>query len=237
MKINFKNLKPFLLPILVVFLILVVTASVLKPRLEVMAKSRQQLIKDKKVLADLTKKLATLEGLAQVEFSEKAEIALAVLPAEKDVPSNLSVIKTVALNNGLIVNDITISEVGEIDALAADIKLKKEAILPSLRLDVNLTGSLEMIKNFISQIQSTAPLMEVKNVSLSQKKTESPETKMQIEAYFLPFPKTLGKPEQSLIAITNGEEKIFSRISDFTFLNSQQTLPNLPVGKENLFSP
>lgn len=237
MKINLKNLKPFLLPILVVFLILVVTALVLKPRLEVMAKSRQQLIKDKKVLADLTKKLATLEGLAQVEFSEKTEIALAVLPAEKDVPSNLSVIKAVALNNGLIINDITISEVGEIDALAADIKLKKEAILPSLRLDVSLTGNMEMIKNFISQIQSTAPLMEVKNVSLSQKKTESPETKMQIEAYFLPFPKTLGKPEQPLIAITNGEEKIFSRISDFTFLNSQQTLPNLPVGKENLFSP
>lgn len=237
MKINLKNLKPFLLPILVIFLILVVTAFVLKPRLEVMVKSRQQLIKDKKVLADLTKKLATLEGLAQVEFSEKTEIALAVLPAEKDVPSNLSVIKAVALNNGLIINDIIISEVGEIDALASDIKLKKDDILPSLRLDVSLTGSLEMIKNFISQIQSTAPLMEVKNVSLSQKKTESPETKMQIEAYFLPFPKTLGKPEQSLIAITNGEEKIFSRISDFTFLNSQQTLPNLPVGKENLFSP
>lgn len=237
MKINFKDLKPFLLPILVVFLILVVTAFVLKPRLEVMAKSHQQLIKDKKVLADLTKKLAALEGLAKVEFSEKTEIALAVLPAEKDVPSNLSVIKTVALNNGLIVNGITISEVGEINALASDIKLKKEAILPSFKLNVNLTGNLETIKNFISQIQSTAPLMEVKNVSLSQKKTESPETKMEIEAYFLPFPKTLGKPEQQLMVITSGEEKIFSRINGFTFLKGQQTLPNLPVGKENLFSP
>jgi len=237
MKINFKDLKPFLLPILIVFLILAVTAFVLKPKLEVIVKSRQQLTKDKKVLVDLTKKLATLEGLAQVEFSEKTEIALAVLPAERDVPSNLAVIKNVALNNGLIVNDITISEVGEIAAVSDDIKLRKDAVLPSFRLNVTFTGSLEMIKNFISQIQSTAPLMMVGNVSLSQKKIESPETKMEIEAYFLPFPKTLGKPEQSLIAITNGEEKIFSRISDFTFLNSQQTLPNLPVGKENLFSP
>jgi len=237
MKINLKDLKPFLLPALIIFLILVVTAFVLKPKLEVMVKSHQQLTKDKKILADLTKKLATLEGLAKVEFSEKTDIALAVLPAEKDVPGNLAVIKNVALNNGLIVNDITISEVGEIAAVSSEIKLKKDAILPSFRLNVSLTGSLEMIKNFISQIQSTAPLMEVKNVSLSQKKTESPETKMEIEAYFLPFPKTLGKPEQQLMAITSGEEKIFSRINGFTFLKGQQTLPNLPVGKENLFSP
>jgi Tfp pilus assembly protein PilO len=237
MKINLKNLKPFLLPALIIFLILVVTVFVLKPRVEVMTKSRQQLTKDKKILADLTKKLATLEGLAKVEFSEKTDIALAVLPAEKDVPSNLAVIKNVALNNGLIVNDITISEVGEIATVSSESKLKKDAILPSFKLNVSLTGSMEMIKNFISQIQSTAPLMEVKNVSLSQKKTESPETKMEIEAYFLPFPKTLGKPEQQLIAITSGEEKIFSRINDFTFLKGQQILPNLPVGKENLFSP
>jgi len=237
MKINLKDLKPFLLPALVIFLILVVTAFVLKPRLEVMTKSRQQLTKDRKILADLTKKLATLEGLAKVEFSEKTDIALAVLPAEKDVPSNLAVIKNVALNNGLIVNNITISEVGEIATISSEVKVRKDVILPSFKLDVSLTGGLEMIKNFISQIQSAAPLMEVKNVSLSQKKTESPETKMEIEAYFLPFPKTLGKPEQQLIAITSGEEKIFSRINDFTFLRGQQTLPNLPVGKENLFSP
>jgi len=237
MKINLKDLKPFLLPALIVFLILVVTAFVLKPRLEVVAKSRQQLVKDKKILAELTKKLATLEGLAKVEFSEKTDIALAVLPAEKDVPTNLAVIKNIALNNGLIVSNITISEVGEIATVSSESKIKKDALLPSFSLNVALFGSLEMIKNFISQIQSTAPLMEVRNVSLSQKKTESPETKMEIEAYFLPFPKTLGKPEQQLVAITSGEEKIFNRIKEFTFLSNEKSLPNLPVGKENLFSP
>lgn len=237
MKINLKNLKPFILPGLIVFLILIITISVLMPKVRTIADSRQQLLKDKKILADLTKKLAALEGLAQVEFSEKVDVALAVLPAEKDVPGNLSVIKNVALNNGLIVNNITIGEVGEIATVSSESKAKKDAILPSFKLNVSLTGGMEMIKNFISQIQSTAPLMAVESTSIAQKKTEIPETKMEIEAYFLPFPKTLGKPEQQLVAITSEEEKMFNRINEFTFFRSETSLPNLPVGKENLFSP
>jgi len=237
MEINLKNLKPFLLPILIIFVILVVTIAVLKPKLEIISESRQQLIKDKKTLASLTTKVATLEGLARVEFSEKVDVALAVLPAEKNVPGNLSTIKNVALNNGLIVNNITIGEIGEIAAVNPTAKMAKNTILPSFKINVSLIGNIEMIRNFINQIQLTAPLMAVKNVSISQKKTEIPETRMTIEAYFLPFPKTLGKAEQQLVAITSGEEKIFNRLNDFTLFGSETSLPNLPVGKENLFSP
>ncbi len=237
MKINLKNLKLFVLPSLIVFLILIITVSVLIPKVRVIADSRQGLLKDKKNLTGLTKKLAALEGLAQVEFSEKVDVALAVLPMEKDVPGNLAVIKSLALNNGLIVNNITIGEIGEIAAVNPTAKMAKNTILPSFKINVSLIGNIEMIRNFINQIQLTAPLMAVKNVSISQKKTEIPETSLGIEAYFLPLPKTLGKPEQQLVAITSGEEKIFNRINDFTFLGNEVNLPNLPVGKENLFSP
>jgi Tfp pilus assembly protein PilO len=237
MKINLKNLKQFLLPILIIFVILVVTVAVLKPKLETISESRRELIKDKKTLANLTTKVATLEGLARVEFSEKVDVALAVLPAEKNVPGNLSVIKNVALNNGLIVNNITIGEIGEIATISSTEKKAKDSILPSFKVNLSLIGDVKMIKDFISQIQSTAPLMSVENLSISQKKTEIPETRMTIEAYFLPFPKTLGKAEQQLVAITSGEEKIFNRLNEFSFFGSETNLPNLPVGKENLFSP
>jgi len=237
MEINLKNLKPFLLPILIIFVILVVTIAVLKPKLEIISESRQQLIKDKKTLASLTTKVATLEGLARVEFSEKVDVALAVLPAEKNVPGNLSTIKNVALNNGLIVNSITISEIGEIATVGSTEKTAKNNILPSFKVSLSLIGNVGMVNDFVSQIQSTAPLMSVENLSISQKKTEIPETRMTIEAYFLPFPKTLGKAEQQLVAITSGEEKIFNRLNDFTLFGSETSLPNLPVGKENLFSP
>ncbi len=237
MKINLKNLKAFILPALIVFLIFIITVFILIPRVRAIVDSRQTLLKDKKTLADLTKKLAALEGLAQVEFSEKVDVALAVLPAEKDVPNNLAVIKNVALNNGLIVNNITIGEIGEISSVSSTGKTAKNAILPSFKTTVSLIGEVEMIKNFINQIQSTAPLMSIESVSISQRRTETPETNLEIEAYFLPFPKTLGKPEQQLVAITSGEEKIFSRLNEFTFFRSETNLPNLPVGKENLFSP
>lgn len=237
MKINSKELKPFLLPGVVIFLILIITTFILKPKLELVINYRQQLIKDKKILTDLTKKLATLEGLAKVEFSEKTDIALAVLPAEKNVPNSLFVIKGMALNNGLVLSNITIGSVGEIATVSSTEKIRKDTILPSFKLNASFFGEIKMIKDFISQIQSTAPLMGVESFSISQKKTLIPEVKMEIEAYFLSFPETLGKPEQQLTMITSAEEKMLNRISEFTFFRSEGDLPNLPVGKENLFSP
>lgn len=236
MMINFKELKQFLFPGVIIFLILIITVFILKPRLELVMKSRQQLNNDKKVLAALTKKLATLEGLAKVEFSEKTNVALAVLPAEKDVPTNLFVIKSLALNSGLMVNNIMIGSVGEIATGSSTEKVKKDKILPSFNISAVLLGEVGMIKDFISQIQATAPLMEVKSLSISQKKLGVTEAKMEIEAYFLFFPKTLGKAEQQLVAITPGEEKIFDKISEFKVFRNEEELPNLPVGKENLFS-
>ncbi len=238
MKINLKNLKQFTLSGLIILLILVVTVFVLVPKMQAIIDLRQQSFKDKKTLVNLTKKLAALEGLAQVEFSEKVSVALSVLPAEKNVPENLGTIKSLALNNNLIVSNITIGDIGEITEVSLTQKTAKDTTMPFFKINVGLIGEIKMINNFINQIQSAAPLMKVRNVSISQKKMEIPEARIEIEAYFLPFPKNLGKTEQQLINITNEEEKVFNRLlNEFTFLGSDSILPNLPVGKENLFSP
>jgi Tfp pilus assembly protein PilO len=237
MKLNIKDFKSFLIPGIIILLILTMTILVLKPKLTVIFKSRTKLIADKKTLVNLTKKLATLEGLAKVEFTDKVNVALDVLPSDKDVPRNLSVLKKVALNNGLVATNIAISEVGEIATVSAKQKSVKGEILPFFTLNVTVVGERELIKDFISQLESTAPLMRVKRVSIIQKKTDIPETILEIQAFFLPFPKTIGKPEQQLTAITSEEEKVFGAISGLSFFNNEENLPNLPVGKENLFSP
>ena len=237
MKINLKDFKPFLFSGIIFLLIFIVTVAVLRPRFTLMLKSRRQLISEKKTLADLTAKLGTLEGLAKVEFTDKVGVALSVLPSEKDVPRNLFVIKKVALNSGLIASNIAVSNVGEIATASANQKAAKGEILPFFTINITVNGEQERIKNFISQIETTAPLMKVKGFSIMQRKSEFPETTLGIQAFFLAFPNTLGKPEQQLIPITSGEEKIFQKLSGFFAFENEQDLPNLPVGKENLFSP
>lgn len=237
MKINLNNYKPFLMPGIILLLILVVTFTVFKPRFTLILKSQRQLASDRKILAGLTTKLATLEGLAKVEFNDKVNVALNVLPSYKDVPRNLLVIKKTALNNDLIIIDIAISDVGEIATASAKQKGGKGEVLPFFTINLTVNGEKERIKNFISQIEMTAPLTKVKKVSIMKRKSELPETNLEIQAFFLAFPQTLGKPEQQLVAITSSEEKVFKRINEFlSFEDAGVILPNLPVGKENLFT-
>jgi len=237
MKLNIKDFKPFLIPGIIVLLILMMTVFVLRPKVILILKARNQLMTDKKTLMSLTQKLATLEGLAKVEFADKVDVALDVLPSEKDVPNNLFVLKKIALDNGLIVSNIVVSDLGEIATVSSEQKTSKGEIIPFFTLNITVIGESSLIKNFISQIESTAPLMRVKRVSAMRKRTDIPEISLEIQAFFLPFPKTIGKPEQQLVAINSEEEKIFELISSFNFLSNEEDLPNLPVGKENLFSP
>lgn len=237
MKINFKDIQPFLLPFLVIILIFTFSFVFLKPEFNAVLGINRKLINDKKTLANLTNKLNSLQGLAKAELTDKANLSLDVLPAEKDVPRNLFTIKKLAYNNGLTITNINIAEVGEISTPSAKQQLNKNEILPSLAISVAINGNIEQIKNFIAQLELTSPLMKANNVFMTHKMGSSAETIINLQAFFLPFPQSIGKTEQPLSIITSEEEKVFTKISEFTSFKDEENIPDLPVGKENLFTP
>jgi hypothetical protein len=239
MKIDLKETKSFALPIFIIFIILIFSLAILKPKLQIIFQTSNQLKSNKKTLAALTKKLASLEGLAKVELTDKTNLALSVLPADKDISGSLFVIKKIAYNNLLIVNDISISEVGELATVSARQRLGKNEIIPSFKINLNFIGDIEKVKNFIISLESTNPLMRVSQILLSGKKDSAQEATINLDAFFLPYPTSIGKSEDPLEIITVEEEKVFTKISEFNSFRGeqQQDTPNLPVGKENLFSP
>jgi len=237
MKIDLKEIKSFALPIFVVVLILIFSLAILRPKLEIIFKTSSQLNTNKKTLAALTKKLANLEGLAKVELTDKTNVALNVLPGEKDIAGSLFVIRKMAYNNLLVIGDISIAEVGELATVSAKQRPNKNEIIPSFKINLRVFGDVEKVKNFIIALNSTAPLMRISQVSLTSKKDSGQEAIIDLEAFFLLYPTSIGKSEEPLATITAEEEKIFTKISEFNSFKNEQEIPNLPVGKENLFSP
>ena len=112
-----KNVKSLLLPGIILILVILISLFWLKPKVLVVVKIRRDLITSQKTLAELTKKLATLEGLSKTELSEKVDLALKVLPAEKDIPRNLFVVRELVLNSGLSGGGLSIPEVGELSLI------------------------------------------------------------------------------------------------------------------------
>jgi Tfp pilus assembly protein PilO len=234
-----KNSKSLLLPGVILVLLILVSLFWLKPKVVAVIKIRRDLITGQKSLAELTKKLATLEGLSKTELTEKVNLALKILPAEKDIPRNLFVIKELVLNSGLSGTGLSIPEVGEIASESATaIKSSKDEILPSLEMKLDLVGPREKIGDFLQQIESTAPLMRVSSLTIAQKEGDLSEAMIGIKSYFLPFPKTLGKLEQSLPPITPQEEKVFNGLSNFKLLEWPEvsTTSALPTHKSDLFT-
>ena len=235
---DFKKSKLVLFSGVILALIVLVSLFWLRPKIMAIMKANKELAANKKILAELTKKVTVLEGLSQPELSERVDLVLKVLPSEKDIPTVMVALKKIALNNGLVVSELNIPEVGEIATVSAQSKVAKEEILPSLAVKLILIGSREKIISFLKQVETTAPLMRVSGLVINQKGGGLDEALIDVKTYFLPFPKTLGKVEQAIIPVTSQEEKIFSQLSKIEFFQESESLSSspLPAGKADLFS-
>ena len=212
------NNKSFLFSGFVLILVVLVSLFWLRPKVMAIVKANRDLTAGRKTLAELTKKVTTLDGLSKPELTDKVDLALKILPVEKDVPTVLSTLKKVALNNELIVNEMSIPEVGEIASGSGETKTSKnvkEETLPSLSVKLTLIGPREKIISFFKQVETTAPLMKVSGLSISQKNEGTDESLIEVRTYFLPLPKTIGKLEQAVVPVTSQEEKIFNELASF----------------------
>jgi len=221
--INLKENKIFLIPVAILFLILLASLTILRPKISDIFKARRELNSNRKQLTILTEKLSTLEGLAGVELDEKVNNVLRVLPIEKDVAKNLFVLKRLALDSGLVFDGMNLSEVGEISTGSAEPKLIRGAILPSLAFNILVIGTQDKIKNFLISLESVSPLMKVTQLSTTQRKENIPQSTILIESFYLPLPRTIGKLGVQITPINREEENVLVKISEFkTFKDEEE---------------
>ncbi len=234
--INLKKNKIFFIPLAVLFLILIASLFILRPKIADIFKARRDLTSNKKRLTTLTEKASVLEGLAEVELNEKVNDVLRVLPVEKDVAKNIFVLKRLALDAGLVFGGVNLSEVGEISTESAKTKLTQGAILPSLSFNVSLIGSQDRVKNFLVDLEKTAPLMKVAQLTISQKKENPSETTILIESFYLSLPKTIGKLETPIASVNREEENVLLKVAEFKSFRDEDEFYFATGFKDNPFA-
>ena len=234
--INLKENKILIVPLVVLFLILIASLSILRPKIAEIFQARRDLTSNRKRLTALTEKTAVLEGLAEVELNEKVDDVLRVLPAEKDVAKNIFVLKRLALDADLVFAGVNLTEVGEISTESAKPKLTQGAILPSLPFNILLIGSQEKVKNFLIDLEKTAPLMKVAQLTISQKKENLPEATILIESFYLSLPKTIGRLGTAIASVSREEENILVKVSEFKSFKDEDEFYFATGFKDNPFA-
>lgn len=226
------KIKSLWLPFLLFAFVFLTSVLFLKPKIREVIAIQQKISQERKTLAQLTQKVALLEGLDQNELSTKTDKVLKILPTEKNVPFILQTLRLLSSQTNINLSKLTVSP-GSLSTDSA--QLNPPADLPVLTLDINLDGDKDKIKSFLSSLEFTSPLMRVKTISFSQKGDSSIALEMVLETYFLPLPQTLGKPEQPVPNITSQEQSAYQLLTQFKSPLTASELPVGPAGKENPF--
>lgn len=230
-KSNIAKYRLLTLPTLVCLIILVLTLALLLPKINQIIKTRQSLAQEKVRLSKLTQKIADLEGLDESELSVKANLLISSLPTEKDVPKIFATLKSLGLQTGVTLENVKVTP-GELSTISAQPKTKGP---PALSFEVSAKGTMEAMKSFLGQATSTIPVMQITDVSLERAVGEA-TADISLDTYFLLLPKTLGALETPLAKITLNEELLYQEIAEFTTPLTEETLPSVATGKEDLFS-
>lgn len=221
-------------PALTIVLIFLFSLFVLIPKVKNIFSQQKTLSSEKKRLAQTTQKLASLEGLNEYELSAKTERALAVLPPEKDPARLMMTIRYLTDSTGVKLAAIDI-EPGEISAVSSQVEGEEESV-PFLAFKMEVNGSPEAIREFLAKVQSTAPLIKVREVTISSKETAI-QAMLELETFYLPLPQTLGSVEKSLPKISPEEDKVYESLAKLETASPEVAIfTPVETGKENPFS-
>lgn len=135
------------------------------------------------------------------------QLAIHALPVEKDFGAIINAVVTAAARSGVSIDDFSFS-LGLVSSPSAQSKINPEANDPRVGLFLYLTGGIDRVKSFISEISEKLPLSEIEKMDVNKEG-------MYVALYF--YSKSYVLPRVSLDEpirpLTPENNRVFSNLS------------------------
>lgn len=213
-----KKYRFVLLPLASGLIIVLTTTLFALPKIKTIVELKGGLGKEEAKLSRLTEKSALLEGLDEYELGKRVAMVEEALPSKKAVAEILAALSFVAeeSNASLVGFDISPG------------KLFPETF-EEIIFKATFEGPRDEIEKILRRVNQVLPVTRVIGFNIKETKTT-----LEIESYFSPLPKSLGKIDTPLPKISKEEEGVYRKIAQFE--SFEKRLPVVPTGKEDLFS-
>lgn len=211
--------KVFLAPALAVSVSVILLLLVLRPRLDLILQSRQD-VKDKEVqLENIKAKVDELSRLNRTKLTADVKLVNRALPFEKDVPGAVLGIERLAADSGLIIDSLALSP-GEVSTQSATTEAANE-----LEIKTSLRGPFLAIKEFTAKIRKSLRVFTIKDatISVSGGDTSNLSANFSLITHFSPLAKAGTKIDVPLPKLTDQEKQILARITNYQFVSSIPT--------------
>lgn len=192
----------------------------------------------------LKAKLQLLNSLDEAELLAEFDETSAAVPGERLIPSILTTLDGVATKGNLAVNELTMGIVGGIATNSAsrgpEDKKIGAVIVP---FSASIVGTAEQQKQFLDDAISVRRLMRITGFKLSLNEQSALETRYEMEAFYAPFPKTIGSVSEKLTPLSSEETATLEKLKMLPIISQQSgltgPLPEAKIGetvKEDPFS-
>lgn len=198
----------------------------------------------RKEAESLSQKVTILSNLDQQILDERVKVLDQALPPRKDIVLYLATIEGLSRELELNFSGISLSP-GDVTEASASAKTRRTDIIAgvhSLETELKIDGSQERIYEFLRLIENSLPLVQVKDVKVSNSGNEGRYT-LSMRAGMLWASSDITKVSGAVTLFTDKEEEYFSQLETFrrfgtpTLLLENQTGSAGAVGKNDLFAP
>ncbi len=141
-----------------VFVCVMLISFVIIPQIGSWFSIREEVIATRQRIRVLKDNIAFMNNLDRNRLTAEVETATTALPLEKDFNNILSVISDAAMTSGVSMNDFSFN-VGAVEGKTKNDQ--KKSGLNSMRVTVVLSGPVQNVRKFISQVEKSLPLSEV----------------------------------------------------------------------------
>jgi len=196
-----------------------------------------------KEIEKLRTKSQELEALNKDKILSDYEYVITAVPNEQSVSTFMTTVDTLATEKNVTLRSFTIDTIGISASASAQKKTSEEQSLGAsiVSANVSLDGSLEDIRDFLVTVGSIRRLLRIKQFNISFGKQSSMTCQIQLEAFFLPLPATIGKPSDPLPKYSEDQKNALTRLSGFPLVSVVQEPVtgsiNVETGRTDLFIP
>jgi Tfp pilus assembly protein PilO len=221
------------------------------PQINSITSLYDDLLKENKRLTQLKLKVAQLTDSTNSLIVTNSDKVNQALPSKKPLLELLTALNAVGSQTKVSFDDISLTpgkistESAEPKASSRRSKKKTTAVnkYETLNVDINVTGKIGSINNFLREIEKIAPFTTVTGMALNERSSNDPnqsftdavfEAKLTVSTYF--FTKSVSANiDAALPELTIAQRQIIDALQDFTYTSIEEQYQIKGGGLENLF--
>jgi hypothetical protein len=187
LKLLYTRYKSYLIPIGAILICVFLFIYIISPQMQNIQDLQNQEKLEAKKLDILKSNLDLLYSLDSQTLDNQLKLVSKALPAEKDFIGVINGLSIVSSKSNTTLGDYGFS-VGEIGKSPTTVKG-----VPKLEFTLTVNGSLNNLINFLKELKKTAPLSEIKTISLTNSSTT-----LSMIFYYKPLPPVVIRDDVAL---------------------------------------